>query len=183
VNVQPTVLPGVRLIETRVFLDERGHFLEVWREDRYAAAGVEGPFVQDNASFSRRGVLRGLHYQHPCAQGKLVSVAAGEVFDVAVDVRRGSPHFGRWVGFVLSGENGRQLWIPPGFAHGYLTTSEWAVFTYKCTEYYDAGADRSVAWNDPDIGVEWPLGNPLLSPKDAAAPKLADLPRDQLPSA
>jgi dTDP-4-dehydrorhamnose 3,5-epimerase len=181
VNVRQTALPGVLLIETRVFSDDRGHFFETWRDASYAAAGVAGPFVQDNTSFSRRGVLRGLHYQHPNAQGKLVSVAAGEVFDVAVDIRRGSPTFRRWVSHVLSGDNGRQVWIPAGFAHGFLTTSDWAVFTYKCTDYYDAGSDRSVAWNDPDIGIAWPLPNPLLSPKDAAAPKLGDLTPDQLP--
>jgi dTDP-4-dehydrorhamnose 3,5-epimerase len=180
VNVVESALPGVLLIETRVFSDHRGRFSETWREASYGAAGI-GPFVQDNASFSRRGVLRGMHYQHPRAQGKLVSVAAGEVFDVAVDIRRGSPHFGRWVGYTLSGENGRQLWIPPGFAHGYLTTSDWAVFTYKCTEYYDPTVDHSLAWNDADVGVEWPLGEPSLSPKDAAAPKLGQVPPDDLP--
>ena len=180
-RIEPTGLPGVLLLEVPVFRDERGHFLETWRDDTYAQGGVRGPFLQDNAAFSRAGVLRGLHYQHPHAQGKLVGVVMGEVFDVAVDLRRGSPHFGEWTGHQLSAENGRQLWIPPGFAHGYLTLSESAVFVYKCTDVYRPEADRVVAWNDPEIGIEWPAGQPVLSPKDARAPRLRDVAADLLP--
>ena len=181
-RIHTTPLPGVLLIETPVPADGRGHFMETWREDAYAASGIPARFVQDNAAFSRRDVLRGLHYQHPRPQGKLVGVVLGEVFDVAVDVRRASPTFGRWTGYSLSAENGRQLWIPPGFAHGYLTLSETAVFVYKCTEYYEASADRAIAWNDPRIGIAWPVEEPILSRKDAAAPPLDDVPPDLLPA-
>jgi dTDP-4-dehydrorhamnose 3,5-epimerase len=180
-RIEETALPGVLVVETAVLADERGHFREVWRADSYEGAGVPSRFLQDNAAYSRRGVLRGLHYQHPHPQGKLVGVVTGEVFDVAVDLRRSSPHFGRWTGHVLSGENGRQLWIPPGFAHGYLTLSQSAVFVYKCTEYYHAPSDRAVAWNDATLSIAWPTEQPILSRKDAAAPALADLDPDLLP--
>ena len=179
-TVTETALPGVLLIEPRVFRDPRGFFLETWNADRYRDAGIAGPFVQDNASRSARGVLRGLHVQNPYAQGKLVGVLDGAVFDVAVDVRAGSPTFGRWVGYELSAENGRQLWVPPGFAHGFVVASETALFTYKCTDRYAPEHEFSVAWDDPDLGIDWPLEAPSLSAKDAAAPRLRDVPAERL---
>jgi dTDP-4-dehydrorhamnose 3,5-epimerase len=182
-NVFATEIPGVLIIEPQVFGDDRGYFLETWQRDRYASYGVSDNLVQDNQAYSRRGVLRGLHIQHPHSQGKLVQVMRGEVFDVAVDLRRGSPWFGKWVGVVLSGENRRQLWVPEGFAHGYCVTGEEALFTYKCSEYYHPETELTVAWNDPTIDVAWPLsGEPALSKKDAAAPPLESVPRDRLPS-
>jgi dTDP-4-dehydrorhamnose 3,5-epimerase len=174
-------LPGVLLIRPRVFRDDRGSFLETWRRERYADVGLPETFVQDNAAVSTRGVLRGLHYQHPHPQGKLVMTLHGEVFDVAVDIRTGSPHFGRWFGTTLSEENGHQLWIPEGFAHGYAVLTDTAVFAYKCTTTYHAEGDAAVAWNDPDIGIRWPIPEPHLSPKDAAAPRLRDMDPDRLP--
>ena len=170
----PTPLAGMYLIEPRLFRDLRGHFLETWNEARYRDLGIAGPFVQDNASVSSRGVLRGMHYQSPRAQGKLVSVLEGEVFDVAVDLRAGSPTFGRWCGYSLSAENGHQLYIPPGLAHGFVTLSERALFLYKCTDYYTPSADRTLLWNDPDVGVEWPVSDPILSDKDGEGRRLAD---------
>jgi dTDP-4-dehydrorhamnose 3,5-epimerase len=174
-NVLPTELPGVLIVEPRVFGDGRGFFFESYQQRRYAEAGIPGPFVQDNVSRSARGILRGLHFQHPRAQGKLVMVLAGSVFDVAVDVRRGSPTFGKWVGVELSGENKRQLWIPPGFAHGFCVTSESADFAYKCTDFYAPEHEHTVAWNDPRIGIRWPVEQPQLSTKDAAGKPLAEL--------
>lgn len=182
-NVTETEIPGVLLLEPRLFRDERGYFLETWTADRYSAAGIPPVFVQDNVSVSRHGVLRGLHFQHPRAQGKLVSVLRGAVFDVAVDVRRGSPTFGRWVGAELSAENARQLWIPPGFAHGFQVVSrEDAVFSYKCTHGYAPEAEQTVHWNDPALGVRWPLPDAVVSAKDAAAARLAELSEQQLPA-
>lgn len=181
-KVDRTKLPGVMLIEPDVFGDDRGFFLEAWSARRYAELGVDETFVQDNLSKSSRGVLRGLHLQHPFGQGKLVQVIVGEVFDVAVDVRRGSATFGQWVGATLSGTNHRQIYIPPGFAHGFYVTSETAVFAYKCTEAYHRESELGVIWNDPDVGIEWPLqGDPSLSEKDAAFPKLADIDPAVLP--
>jgi len=174
-KVTETELPGVLLVEPRIFRDHRGFFFESWSAERYRQAGIPGPFVQDNVSRSSRGVLRGLHFQNPHPQGKLVTVLEGEVFDVAVDLRVGSPTFGKWAGYYLSAENGRQLYIPEGFAHGFVVTSEFAIFSYKCTEYYRPEADRSLRWNDPEIGIEWPVEEPILSPKDAAAPLLGEL--------
>jgi dTDP-4-dehydrorhamnose 3,5-epimerase len=177
-----TAIPGVLVIEPRVFGDARGFFLETYRGSAYGELGIPGPLVQDNLSFSRRGVLRGLHCQHPYSQGKLVQVFAGEVFDVAVDIRRGSPTFGRWVGAILSGENKRQLWVPPGFAHGFLVTGETALFAYKCSDYYHPETEFGVRWDDPAIGIEWPLdGPPELSKKDRETALLADIPADRLP--
>ncbi len=168
-NVIQTAIPGVLLIAPVVRRDARGVFVEVWHAERYRSAGIALPFVQDNHSRSSRGTLRGLHYQIQQPQGKLVRVAAGEVFDVAVDLRRSSPTFGRWVGTVLSGENHHQLWIPPGFAHGFYVLSETADLLYKCTDLYAPQHDRSLKWDDPEVGVDWPLvGPPLLSPKDQA---------------
>ncbi len=181
-NIQETDIPGVLIVEPQVHGDARGWFMETWQARRYAEAGIQNRFVQDNMACSRHGILRGLHLQHPHAQGKLVQVVLGEVFDVAVDVRRGSPCFGRWVGVMLSADNHRQLWIPPGFAHGYLVTSNEAVFSYRCTDYYHPETDLSIRWDDPDIGIEWPIvGPPLLSEKDASALLLKDVPPDRLP--
>ncbi len=176
-KVTQTALPGVLLIEPKVFGDGRGFFLETFQAKRYAEAGIAGPFVQDNLSFSVKGTLRGLHFQEPNAQGKLVHVLSGSVFDVAVDVRKGSPHFGKWVGYELSAENKRQLWVPPGFAHGFCVMSETAHFLYKCTTYYAPEAEGAVLWSDPDIGIDWPVKAPLLSKKDGAAPRLKDAPK------
>jgi len=176
----PTDLPGVILIEPDVYEDARGFFLETWHEKKYAEAEIHGPFVQDNHSHSARGTLRGLHAQLRHPQGKLVRAVAGVMFDVAVDIRRRSPSFGRWVGFSLSGENFRQLWIPPGFAHGFCVTSERVHVEYKCTGFYDREDEIAVAWNDPAIGIAWPIASPVLSPKDATAPRLSEL-LDRLP--
>lgn len=167
-----TTIPDVILIRPRVFGDARGYFLESWHEDKFAAAGITAHFVQDNHSHSARHVLRGLHYQSPNPQGKLVRVTRGTVFDVAVDIRRSSPSFGRWVGAVLSDENHHMLWVPTGFAHGYLVLSESADFLYRCTDFYAPAHEHSIAWNDPDIGIRWPLPadvQPILSGKDAGA--------------
>lgn len=180
-KVTPLELPEVLLLAPRRFDDDRGHFLETWSTARYADAGVGGPFVQDNVSVSQRGVLRGLHFQHPDGQGKLVSVLRGRVFDVAVDVRRGSPTFGRWVGAELSDRDNHQLWVPAGFAHGFQVLSDEAVFAYKCTAPYAPAHERTIRWDDPAIGIRWPGPAPRLSAKDAAAPRLAELPRDHLP--
>jgi len=172
-----TRLPEVILVKPKVFGDARGFFLETWQQLRFAAAGIDLPFVQDNHSRSGRHILRGLHYQMPQAQGKLVRVAEGAVFDVAVDMRRSSPRFGQSVGVELSGENHHMLWVPPGFAHGFLTLSERVDFIYKCTDYYAPAHEQSLRWNDPALGIEWPLPPgvlPQLSPKDAAAPAFAD---------
>lgn len=176
-NVIQSPLPGVLVLEPRVFEDSRGFFLETFSEERYAPLGVKGPFVQDNWSRSCRDTLRGLHFQEPKAQGKLVWVTRGAVFDVAVDVRRGSPTFGRWFGVELSDGNRKQLWIPEGFAHGFCTLTDSADFMYKCTAPYAPECDAGVLWSDPSIGIEWPTRAPLLSKKDAAAPLLADAPR------
>ncbi len=171
-----TALPGVLIIEPKVFGDHRGFFLETYNEQRYREAGVTGTFVQDNHSRSRKGVLRGLHYQLDQPQGKLVWVERGRVFDVAVDVRRGSPTFGRWAGTILDEENHRQMWVPPGFAHGFLVLSDEVDFVYKCTELYNPPSERGVAWDDPAIGIVWPeVDGPLaLSEKDLKNPLLAD---------
>jgi dTDP-4-dehydrorhamnose 3,5-epimerase len=174
-------IPGLLIIDPDVHGDARGFFVETYSRDRYAQAGVCGDFVQDNLSSSRRGILRGLHLQHPRGQGKLCSVIEGEVFDVAVDVRIGSPTFGQWEGVALSSENKRQLYIPPGFAHGFCVVSERALFAYKCTGFYSAEDELGVAWNDEDIGIEWPIDAPLLSDKDRANPKLRDISSDRLP--
>lgn len=181
-KVIATAIPGVSIIEPKVFGDARGWFLETWQQERYAAHGLPAALVQDNQAYSRHGVLRGLHFQHPHAQGKLVQVIAGEVFDVAVDVRRGSPWFGHWVGVYLSGENRRQLWVPEGFAHGYYVTGADALFSYKCSDYYHPATELAVRWDDPDIAVEWPLtAPPALSEKDRTAALLGEIPLERLP--
>ncbi|NVJ00279.1 dTDP-4-dehydrorhamnose 3,5-epimerase [Myxococcus sp. AM009] len=175
-KVTPLELPDVLLLEPKVFGDDRGFFMEMFHAARFAAVGIPGPFVQDNYSRSAKGTLRGLHFQEPQAQGKLVQVLAGAVYDVAVDVRRGSPTFGQWVAVELSADNRRQLWIPPGFAHGFCVVSDSADFHYKCTALYAPETERSVAWDDPDLAIAWPVSEPLLSPKDARAPRLRDAP-------
>ncbi len=180
-KVTPTDLPGVLLIEPRVFGDARGFFLESYHRERYREVGIEAPFVQDNQSRSRRGVLRGLHYQLERPQGKLVRVSRGEVFDVAVDVRRGSPTFGRWVGCVLDDRSHRQMYIPAGFAHGFCVLSEEADFSYKCTDYYHPQSEQGIAWDDPDIGVRWPDMECLLSDKDRQNPRLHQQQPERLP--
>lgn len=176
IQVTATALPEVKIIEPKVFGDARGYFYESFNGREFAEhveADVE--FVQDNHSRSARGVLRGLHYQIQHAQGKLVRVVSGEVYDVAVDIRRSSPNFGKWVGVLLSAENRRQMWIPPGFAHGFVVVSESADFLYKTTDYWYAEHERSIVWNDPAIGIEWPIdGEPLVAAKDAAGKRLVD---------
>ena len=174
-NVIETVLPGVLILEPKVFGDARGFFLESWNRQTFAERGLNLDFVQDNHSRSARGVLRGLHYQLNDPQGKLVRVTSGAVFDVAVDLRRSSPHFGQWVGYELSVDNQRMLWIPPGFGHGFLVLSESADFLYKTTAYYAPQWDGGIRWDDPEIGVQWPLqGEPTLSAKDKILPLLKD---------
>ena len=180
-HIDTTVIPGAIIIEPKVFGDSRGFFYETWNLQRYHDAGINEDFVQDNLSYSQRGVLRGLHFQNPNAQGKLVQVLQGEVFDVAVDIRRGSPAYGKWVGVELSSENKRQFYVPPGCAHGFCVISETALFSYKCTDRYDPAAEVSIPWDDPEIGIQWPLSDPLLSEKDRLATRLRDLPIDRLP--
>lgn len=180
-NIITTELPGVLVLEPKVFGDARGFFMETWQAARYREAGLPEHFVQDNHSRSRRGVLRGLHYQLVQPQGKLVSVTRGAVFDVAVDIRRGSPAFGRWFGCVLDDVTHRQLYVPPGLAHGFCVLSEEADFFYKCTDYYHPASERGIAWDDPDIGIAWPLSDVALSSKDQQNRRLhaqadADLP-------
>jgi dTDP-4-dehydrorhamnose 3,5-epimerase len=175
-NVIKTKLQGCVVIEPTVFGDDRGFFLETFQAERYAdLAGITSPFVQDNHSRSARGVLRGLHFQKNKPQGKLIRVVKGEVYDVAVDIRQGSPTFGQWEGIILSEENKTQLWVPPGFAHGFVVLSDIADFEYKCTDYYDPSDEGSILWNDPELNIPWPIDNPKLSEKDANAKKLADL--------
>jgi dTDP-4-dehydrorhamnose 3,5-epimerase len=173
-NVTPTALPDVKVIEPRVFGDDRGFFMETWNARGFAAAGLDATFVQDNHSRSRRGVLRGLHYQIEHAQGKLMRVVAGEVFDVVVDLRRNSRTFGLSVGLTLSAQNMRLLWVPPGFAHGFLALSEYAEFLYKATDYRYPEYERTLLWSDPALGIDWPQsGAPILTAKDAAGTPLA----------
>ncbi|GAB5534152.1 MAG: dTDP-4-dehydrorhamnose 3,5-epimerase [Rubricoccaceae bacterium] len=175
-TVRPTALPDVLRIERRVYGDSRGWFVEAWSAERYRDAGISAPFVQDNVSYSPHGVLRGLHLQRePHAQGKLVSVVRGEVFDVAVDIRPASPTVGQWVGETLSAENGRQLYIPPGFAHGFVVTGDDALVTYKVTTPYAPQAEACIRWDDPEIGIEWPIDHPTLAERDATAGSLSDL--------
>ena len=177
-NVVPCELAGLLLIEPKLFGDARGYFLETWNRRRYRECGIETDFVQDNLSFSRRGTLRGLHFQEPHAQGKLVMAVEGTVYDVVVDIRKGSPMFGKWYGVELSSENCRQLYIPPGCAHGFCVTSEQAAFLYKCTDYYSPKDERGIIWNDPALGIAWPELMPILSAKDQAYRPLAQLDRE-----
>lgn len=179
-NIIPCELSGLVIVEPKVFGDARGFFYELYNQQRYAECGLDLAFVQDNVSFSRRGTLRGLHYQNPRAQGKVVSVLQGEVFDVAVDVRRGSPTFGRWHGVSLSAENKRLFYVPPGFAHGFVVVSDTALFHYKCTDFYSPKDEVTVRWDDPALAIQWPVSAPILSERDARAPLLRDLPAERL---
>jgi dTDP-4-dehydrorhamnose 3,5-epimerase len=180
-KVTPTKIPEVLLIEPRVFKDHRGHFLEVYQAERYLEHGIPAGFVQDNFSYSQKRVLRGLHYQLGRPQGKLVWVAQGRVFDVVVDIRKSSANFGKWLSLVLDAETYQQLYIPPGFAHGFCVISDWATVLYKCTDYYDPREERGIRWDDPALGIDWPVVEPILSPKDQAFPSLEGLPASQLP--
>ncbi len=171
----PTTLQGVVLIEPSKFTDDRGFFMEVFHCQKFREAGLPENFVQDNHSYSQHGVIRGLHYQYPQWQGKLVRSVTGSVYDVAVDIRKDSVDYGKWFGIELSAENGRQLYIPPGFAHGFCVTGEMAEVTYKCTSVYNAGDDAGIRWDDPDIAIDWPIENPVVSAKDAVAPLLREI--------
>lgn len=181
-KIHETKLPGLLIIEPDVFGDERGFFLETWNAERYRKAGFPNVnFVQDNHSRSLRGVLRGLHYQRCHPQGKLVSVATGVVFDISVDLRPGSPTFGQWFGLELDEKDHRQLWIPPGFAHGFCVLSEHADFQYKCTDFYNPNDEGGIRWNDPDLAIDWPIEAPTLSAKDRMLPTLRELTPSDLP--
>jgi dTDP-4-dehydrorhamnose 3,5-epimerase len=180
-KVVETALPRAIVLEPEVFQDERGYLMETWSAHRYAGLGLDAAFAQENVSFSRRGVLRGLHFQHPGGQGKLVQVLAGEVFDVAVDVRVGSPNFGKWTGVTLSGENRRQVYLPAGFAHGFFVTGESALVCYKCTAAWAPEHEKCLLWSDPDLAIEWPCAAPDLSAKDRAAKRLRDFAAGELP--
>jgi dTDP-4-dehydrorhamnose 3,5-epimerase len=181
VRVLPTAIPGVLIVEPAVHGDGRGFFLETYHAERYREHGIAGPFVQDNHTRSRAGTLRGLHLQLRRPQGKLIRVIEGEIFDVAVDVRRGSPTFGRWVGIALTADNFKQVYVPAGFAHGFAVVSPTAQVEYKCTDLYDPESELGIAWNDPALGIAWPVADPILSARDARHPALADV-LDQLPS-
>ena len=176
-----TQLDGVLILVPRVFDDDRGFFLETYHKEKYNKLGISVDFVQDNLSFSCAGTLRGLHYQHPNDQAKLVQVLQGHVFDVTVDIRSSSPTFGKWLGFHLSAENRRQIFIPEGFAHGFCVLSDTALFLYKCSDLYAPDSEGGVLWSDPDIGIEWPVMEPILSDKDAVYPCLRDISVDRLP--
>jgi dTDP-4-dehydrorhamnose 3,5-epimerase len=173
-------LAGLIMFEPRIFADARGFFFELWNQQRYAENGLAGPFVQDNLSRSQRGTLRGLHFQNPNSQGKLATVLEGEVFDVAVDLRRSSPTFGRWHGVHLTSESKRQFYIPPGFAHGFVVLSESALFHYKCTQLYSPKDEMTLLWNDPKVGINWPITDPILSEKDQKGLALDNIPADRL---
>ncbi|HEG44481.1 MAG TPA: dTDP-4-dehydrorhamnose 3,5-epimerase [Phycisphaerales bacterium] len=180
-NIIETDLPGVIIFEPKVFSDSRGSFIETWSKQRYEDAGINAAFVQDNVSYSTRGVLRGLHYQHPHQQGKLIQVLKGEVFDVAVDIRLDSATFGKWASAIISEDNHRQIYIPPGFAHGFCVLSDEAVFSYKCTDYYNGPCEGGIRWDDPDIAIDWPIPGPSVSPKDATLANLSEISEDKLP--
>lgn len=170
-EVIKTTIEGVMLVKPKLFSDGRGYFVETWQKERYEGCGIDLAFVQDNHSKSSKGILRGLHFQKNYPQGKLVMVSYGEVYDVAVDIRENSPTFGKWYGAILNQENQNQLWIPPGLAHGFVVLSDTAYFHYKCTDYYHPNDEGSIRWNDPDLGIEWPIDfEPLLSAKDSKAP-------------
>jgi len=181
VKLIETGIPGLVVVEPVVYGDSRGFFMETWNADRYGACGLPDRFVQSNISRSAAGVIRGLHYQHPCAQGKLVSVLQGRVFDVAVDIRSDSPTFRQWAGVELSASNHRQLYVPEGFAHGFCVLGDSALLSYLCTTPFNAERDAGIAWNDPDIGIEWPLEPQSLSARDRMAPRLRDVPVECLP--
>ena len=180
-NIIPVDLPDIVLIEPKIFADRRGYFCETYQTQRYSDHGIEVKFVQDNLSFSRRGVVRGLHYQLQKPQGKLVMVLQGEVVDLVVDIRSDSPTFGKWSKNTLAAANHRQIYVPPGFAHGFAVTSETAIVHYKVTDYYHPGDEYGIIWNDPDLGVDWPLDEAILSDKDQQFPQLKAVPKDLLP--
>lgn len=180
-KISETKIPGVLIFEPAIFSDDRGLFLETWSWQRYHDVGVSASFLQDNVSVSKKHTLRGLHYQHPHGQGKLVQVLSGRIMDVAVDIRFGSPTFAQTVSTILSESNHKQMYIPPGFAHGFCVMSDSAIFSYKCTDYYNASAEGGIIWNDPDLGIDWPIDSPVLSTKDAAYPRLKDIPHESLP--
>ena len=181
INVSATSLPGVMIIEPRIFSDQRGFFLETFHKEKYEKAGIARNFIQDNHSHSRKGTLRGIHYQLEHPQAKLIGVVRGEIFDVAVDIRRGSPWFGKWVGVHLSEENKKQLFIPEGFAHGFEVLSDPADVTYKCSELYFPEDEHGVIWSDPQISIQWPISSPILSEKDSKYLPLSKIPGDDLP--
>jgi len=177
-----TELDGVLIIEPNIFDDQRGYFFETYSQNRYREIGIQSNFVQDNLSFSKKGTLRGLHYQHPHDQAKLVQVIRGEVFDVVVDIRRRSPTFGKWIGQYLSGENKKQIFIPEGFAHGFCVIGDTALFHYKCSDFYAPACEGGILWSDPDVAIDWPLDSPIVSGKDAQFSWLKDIAEDRLPS-
>ncbi len=181
-NIVETSINGLFVIEPKVFGDERGFFLETYNEECYRDAGITENFVQDNLSFSRKNILRGLHFQKPMEQGKLVQVLQGEVYDVAVDIRCGSPSFGCWEAVCLSEANKKQFYVPPGFAHGFVVLSDTALFSYKCTDFYNPKGEMSIAWDDPDLAIPWPVNMPQLSGKDKMGIQLKNLTKDQLPT-
>ena len=180
-HVETTPLPGVLIVHPPLFRDDRGFFLEVWRQDRFQAAGIPDVFVQDNQSRSGAGTLRGLHWQWRKPQAKLVRVLSGRIFDVVVDVRRGSPHFGQWFGLEISAEDFTSLYVPVGYAHGFCVLSETADVAYKCSEIYDPGGEAGLIWNDPTVGIDWPIASPTLSPRDLQHPTLNPNRPDLLP--
>jgi dTDP-4-dehydrorhamnose 3,5-epimerase len=180
-NVISTQIEGVILLEPKVFGDHRGFFIETYQKRRYAEVGIDVGFVQDNLSFSVQRTLRGLHYQHPHGQAKLVQCLQGEIFDVAVDIRRGSPTFGQWTGAILSCENRRQLYVPDGLAHGFCVLSETALFMYKCSDYYEPRTEGGICWNDPEVGIEWPVQSPILSERDQTLQRLSQIDPRRLP--
>lgn len=180
-EITETKIPGLLVIEPKVFPDGRGFFFETYNRKRYGGSGIQSEFVQDNLSYSVKNTLRGLHYQHPHSQAKLVQVISGEVFDVAVDIRSGSPTFGQWAGIVLSSENKKQFYIPKGFAHGFCVMSSHAVFTYKCDDFYTPDCEHGIIWSDKDLGIDWPVNEPVISEKDEKYPRLRDMKEDKLP--
>ncbi len=182
VTVKELSIPGILLLEPPRFEDDRGFFMETWHEEKYRQAGIDKPFVQDNRSHSKKNVLRGLHYQLQHAQGKLVFAVTGRIFDVAVDIRPDSPFFGKWTGAELSAENRRQIYVPEGFAHGFVVLSDYADVIYKCTDFYAPGDEYGLLWSDPDIGIDWPVTSPILSDKDRQAPSLLQVPESLLPA-
>jgi dTDP-4-dehydrorhamnose 3,5-epimerase len=182
VQFTKTALPDVFLIEPDVFKDDRGFFMETYHQRKYAEGGIGQVFIQDNYSHSRYGILRGLHYQLKNAQGKLILVITGEIFDIVVDIRLGSPKFGQWLGTHLSAENRRQIFVPEGFAHGFIVLSDSVDVIYKCTDFYNPGDEYGIFWADPTIGIDWPIRNPILSDKDSKNPKLSEIPEELLPA-
>ena len=181
ITVEETKLPGVLIIEPTVYGDDRGYFMELFHSTKYRNAGITAPFVQDNLSVSKRDCLRGLHYQFPNAQGKLVWVVQGTVYDVVVDIRQGSPTFGQWIGTEISSANKKQLWVPPGLAHGFCVTSENAAFVYKCTDFYRPQSEHAIRWNDPALDIQWPIESPTVSEKDRNGQLLHEIDASKLP--